>query len=494
MPVGTSSFNPQLPNKNTDSGSGIGKFNLTSSSTTSVGYDPTKDLAQKRAEMEKVYGSGDESFATKLIASRQKQRERTAKTQFGLTPEEMEAGNMPEQGAEGGLYGDKLDLYDEMEETKNNLSNMYKERLKVLQGYKDKAGNKVAGSLDRIQNSLTQAEQEVQKAFQEIKNADLDPMKGVPMWAIALIGLGAGLQEIGRKGAGNATVGVLNSVIKQRQEQKRLELQKLFDVHKLSSQQREYLSEIFERRLSEQSNLMKNIAIMDEAKLAIREKSLDYQITVADKINALAASKAEDQFAVRSKGLEEMSKAKDFEIKSKIATASKTTSGSREQLVKLGDSSKKEKKRLPAKFSSELAADLITMKKFERLANLVKGKNLTPIKKMLAVFGTDAGRIMPKVTAMARMIGRHNGVDKGNFAEKEGAVMVEAITGKDWNKAQNAYNNLIEEYNDAVDTWQNKVQALSYNYDVSGLMSLKKPVKAILEPTESKRSAVKRKK
>lgn len=309
------------------------KERLGGGSTSRIGYDPTQDIAKKQTEMEKIYGYGDESYASKLLKSREEAKSRELGYKYGLGSEEIEAGIVPEKP--GGLAGKKIELYTEMEETKNNLSNMYKERLKELQGYEDKSGKKVSGSIGRIKSSLSTAEAEVQRAYNEIKSANVNPMKGIPMWSIALIGLGAGLQELGRKGSGNTSVNVLNTLISKRQEAKRLELQKLFDIHKLSVQQRDYFSNLFERKLSEQSNLMKNIAIMDEAKLAIRERSLDYQINVADKINAIAASKAEDEYKIRATSAQEMDKAKEFEIKTKLAAAPKTTSTWREQVIPL---------------------------------------------------------------------------------------------------------------------------------------------------------------
>jgi hypothetical protein len=95
------------------------------------------------------------------------------------------------------------------------------------------------------------------------------------------------------------------------------------------------------------------------------------------------------------------------------------------------------------KFIADWSRDVSSIRKFEMLANKVKGKRLTPEMELLGIFGTDAGQIMPRVRMLAMSIYRNlEKADSGNLSNRDAKAMAEAITGKKWNKAYAIYQNL----------------------------------------------------
>lgn len=434
------------------SGSGSGRLSM--SLTGMPSFDKYTEIIGR------AYGDDPNSQTSKMIRAQVEANNQKLKAYYNLDPDEIKAG-VPDLDEVGGIVGKKRKAQAAAVQAYDDGIKYFNDRIKALGGYKTEGG-RVAGIIERVESRLNSAEAEVRRAYNDIKNAKTDPMGDIPMWAVAMIGIGAGLQNMGKPGAGNALVNVLGQVMSAKKAAARAKLEKLMDIHKLSVQQRDYLSRMFEKRLAEKENVTKSRMQLMLSKAAAQEKSANFDMAAADGIIALGKSKVETEFTYRTKAADKLAKAEEFKIKQGMQFA--------KMAAKMAKSAGK--KALPAKLTTELANDLTVIKQVEHLGQRVKGKDLSPVKEMLGIFGTDAGRILPQVRAMARMIGRHQGVDKGNFAEKEGAIMVEAITGKDWNKAAQSYKRLMELYNDSVQTWQNKVGALGRSYDVSGLIGL----------------------
>lgn len=129
-----------------------------------------------------------------------------------------------------------------------------------------------------------------------------------------------------------------------------------------------------------------------------------------------------------------------------------------------------ELKRLPPKEIKDMVKSYVKVRDWEKMAYKIRDKKLDPMRELLGVFGTDAGLWMPKVRALARQMGRATGTDVGNFAQQEGAIMVEAMTSKNWDKARNSFNTIMGYVRDAKEQHNLTIGAYQgQRYETAGL-------------------------
>ena len=82
-----------------------------------------------------------------------------------------------------------------------------------------------------------------------------------------------------------------------------------------------------------------------------------------------------------------------------------------------------------------------------------KGLGRVESSKIAQLFGMDPGATEDELVAYARQLGRALGTDKGNFAEKEGEVMVRALLGGKWDRAERARRNISKQLNILAKNW-----------------------------------------
>jgi hypothetical protein len=186
---------------------------------------------------------------------------------------------------------------------------------------------------------------------------------------------------------------------------------------------------------------------LDAAKIANMSSRLDVRSAAAEEINKMGREVSALRYTTTRDQI-------DQEIAAKEKAGKKVTSKTYEEkdvvdprfmaAIKASSSTTAGGRIIPAGTIRKLAEDRNVILSAELLASRIKNKNLTPLHSAFGIFGTDAGKLMPQIEAMARQIGRRMGTDVGALAQKEGEMMVDAIMGKDWNKSEQSYKRLME--------------------------------------------------
>jgi hypothetical protein len=418
------------------------KILLSSGATTRTGYDPSADLAAGRREVRA--GLKEEREAYEGTPTERGYKERRVK----LGEAQIEQAR----------------------KQKTEANKIYDDANKAIDRYIADVNEQIEKiPLEAIQTRLDASSQELQRAKNEIKNFDLQPtMSAGKTIAFSIAAAFSGFAAGFRGSGGNIALQMMSKYMDNQFAVKKAKLNKLKDVYNLTKQQRDYLDKAFTAYKNEYKALMLRRSQLEAAKFSNRSKKLDVKMQMSKFILGVGRELADMDYKAKS-GLAEakrkaLAKQRELEVRTKLQAAPKTVTSWKEVVPK--DPGRGTQ--LKPKVIADAMDDLTVLRQMKRLATRVKGKNLTPVKEMLGIFGTDAGKILPQVRAMARMIGRHQGVDKGNFAEKEGRVMVEAITGKSYNKAAQSYKRLMELYNDSAIAFANKVKGWgAAGYDIS---------------------------
>ena len=117
-------------------------------------------------------------------------------------------------------------------------------------------------------------------------------------------------------------------------------------------------------------------------------------------------------------------------------------------------------------------------------AELVKvirsGGTLTPLNtnKIAGWLGVKAADVHAQLPALFRELGRAAGVEVGNLALKEGVILVEAGTGRQWDVAPEALRNLILFTDRAKAKMFEQAEGLKDTYDINALVPTLKATEA----------------
>lgn len=175
-----------------------------------------------------------------------------------------------------------------------------------------------------------------------------------------------------------------------------------------------------------------------------------------EKASQLQNRKLAAEMAMTAATIDQKARATENKLYMASQPTTRTTSSSRQVATQGGGGFSG--KQLKPKFISEWSDTLGTIEKMRDLVRRIRGTKLTPTREALAVFGTDAGRLMPEIRQLARMLGRTvDRADVGNLAISEAHAMVKALTGGEWNKARVTAQNLQKRINMALEVMRDKV-------------------------------------
>lgn len=152
-----------------------------------------------------------------------------------------------------------------------------------------------------------------------------------------------------------------------------------------------------------------------------------------------------------------------------------------DQYVKLASTPVPQGKQLKPDFIAKQTQDMGTIMEGTRLvgdiAQLVRqDKGLNPITRTalysqaadLLGFDTEAGNLDAQIESFATRIARATKVDVGNFAQQEARRFIDAVRGKQWDKAQTAIKNIGRKMGDFYQTKSTQIEALKRaGYDIS---------------------------
>ena len=133
-------------------------------------------------------------------------------------------------------------------------------------------------------------------------------------------------------------------------------------------------------------------------------------------------------------------------------------------------------KPLTPDFVKKMSEQAMTVQRGLDIAGRVKdliakgqGLGVWESSKWAGLMGSKQANIMAEIRAFARQIGRQMGTDKGNFAEREGEIMVKAMTGQNWDKAGASLRNIIILSDQLSKSYMSTAKGLGEDYNTGSL-------------------------
>jgi hypothetical protein len=333
----------------------------------------------------------------------------------------------------------------------------------------------VKGLIEQSEERFNEASKQLKEARDDIANFKIDPYRGVMMNVIvasiadALRVLGSSIASGGRNlGSGPSYA---SQILDRNLKVQGAELEKMMNLEKMTKDQRDFTMKTWNEFKEEKKILGLRMAQLDAAKVSNMSARLDVKNAAAEEINKMGKELSEIKYKTTKEQIDKEIAAKE---KAADTTITKKESGWRQVVdpkwkEALKQAIGKPGKVLPAGTLRKLAEDRNLLIVTELLMNRVKNKNLTPLHN-IPWLPTESNNIMPQVKSIARQLGRKFGTDTGNFAEREGQVMVDSIAGRNWNKAEQTYKRLKEmtkqlkrKFNDEVKMYGNS------GYNAAGL-------------------------
>lgn len=398
------------------------------------------DLKKREDVLKKAYGDDAESYTDKYIKAKTQLGVSDLVNKFGMSEDEAQkviaSGKLPKEIKDDSLVGQKKALFDEISEVHRD----YSERLGAVLGeYEEVAPG--------LKAKIAKVEADLEFARNMIKNSKVDPMKGVPAWGIALMALGAGLQEAGgrmsggRAGGGNVTVNLFNGFLNAKKAEQQAELDKWMDLYKLDRQQRDYLHKRLDENLDKQAALSKALSISDLAEIGVRENKINYIMKSMDAISGLADSIRATEYKARTLAADKIASGKEFTISKKMQAAPVKTSAWRQAMPKGADVGKPADPTTKRKFIDGVGA----------LQRIYKARDMydkyTPIRGTKWLGGKTAKYESVLTDALVRHLKSMSGVAARPEEYKRIREMYgEGLGPREWSKSQGLwkYDQLID--------------------------------------------------
>lgn len=334
------------------------------------------------------------------------------------------------------------------------------------------------GPMEQIQDRITKSDEILGNIRGEIAKVNERDLIGpgrtiVFALAAAFSGFAAGFRGTG----GNPALQMMNSYLDRQMAIKKQQVEKLKDLHNMSKTQRDYLDGVLKDYRKQKEVDILQLTQAQLAENSLKDESVSNKLKTSNSIIELDRRVNKLKYDLQTNQQKDSLKYGEA-LSPKTTVLTKTSSGGgggsglatwmakekyKAELKKVGG-------KVPAGTVSNLVEEYSVAKRAKSLAELVAKTSITPPQEWASIFGTDAGILKPQITAMARQIGRKLGTEKGNFAEREGKVMVDAITGKHWDKAKQTAKRLKELYMEVYNNTDTKIRALKKSgYDVTGL-------------------------
>jgi hypothetical protein len=304
------------------------------------------------------------------------------------------------------------------------------------------------GLIAKMEERFNEAGAQLDAARKDLADFKLDPQRGVGIQVViagiadAMRIMGSSIASGGRNlGSGPSYV---SQVLDRNLQAQKIELEKMMKIHGMTKEQRDFTWKAWNEFKDEKKAIELRMAQLDAARLANMTSRIDIKAAAAEEINKMGRDLSALRYAT---GVGQV----EAEIKAKEKAAGKTTtevSETRKEAVNpLAVAQAKAQvgggKIMPPATIRNLAEDRSVIYAAMAMANKIRNKDLTPIKG-IPWLPTDANTLMPQIKSLARQIERRLGTDSGNLAQQEGQLMVESVTGREWNKAAQAHRRFLE--------------------------------------------------
>lgn len=312
------------------------------------------------------------------------------------------------------------------------------------------------GKRDEAHRALQDASANYQKIMARLDEAKIDPdryMREMPAGRAALAyiasALGGFAEGFSQGKVKNRVVGMLNAAVERDVAAQRTNIQKLLQSAQFAGVERNRLQSMLNMYEDRVRGAVKDTLALRLQEIAIASTDMKAKA----QLSQIAAG-----FAMKEAQVHSM-------MKPRVTSVTK-----KGPLGALMAKAQGKRKPLSPDFQLKLHGQRALIEQVGRLAHKIKGKNLTPLSELLGIFGTEGGKYMPQVRALARQLGRMRGVDKGNIAISEGKIMVYDYTGKRWNKAEQTARRLWAEFQRERRRYGKLVSGLSEGHDVPGTL------------------------